>query len=136
LRQLLYRAAGAAPAEPAAEAAIAELRDWLGVSHWHEAEVEEVDPTRPTRLPDGAFDGAALLAQAAALDTNLSQVTDEGLLELVERGLDPARRRVLLSRLRHTPQPQIVALVAEELAVRGSGGFGSLAIHDQLTLEQ
>ncbi|HSK04839.1 MAG TPA: hypothetical protein VK932_26500, partial [Kofleriaceae bacterium] len=132
LRQLLYRAAGAAPAEPAVD----ELRDWLGVSHWHEAEVEEVDPTRPTRLPDGAFDGAALLEQAAALDTNLSQVTDEGLLELVERGLDPARRRVLLSRLRHTPQPQIVALVAEELAVRGSGGFGSLAIHDQLTLEQ
>src|SRR5689334_6732151 len=89
LRQLLYRTQGDAPA-------VDEVRDWLGVNHWHEAEVEEVDPTRPTRLPAGAFDGAALLQQAIDLDTNLSQVTDEGLLELVERAVDPARRRVLL----------------------------------------
>jgi hypothetical protein len=130
LRQLLYRAQAAEPA------AADEVRDWLGVSHWHEAEVEEVDPTRPTRLADGAFDGAALLQQAVGYDTNLSQVTDEGLLELIERPLDPARRRVLLSRLHHTPQARIVALIAEDLAVRGSGGLGSLAIHDQLTLAQ
>jgi hypothetical protein len=105
LRQLLYWTSGTAPAAD-------EIRDWLGVSHWHEAEVEDVDPTRPTRLPAGAFDGAALLQQALDADTNLSQVTDEGLLELVERTLDPARRRVLLSRLRHTPQPQLVPMIA------------------------
>src|SRR5688500_18345660 len=40
LRQLLYRSAGTAPAAPAAD----ELRDWLGVNHWHEAEVEDADP--------------------------------------------------------------------------------------------
>jgi hypothetical protein len=81
LRQLLYRSARA-PAETAEE-----LRDWFGVGHWHEAEVEEVDPTRPTRIPDGAFDGAALLQQAIDYDANLSQVTDEGLLELLDRPL-------------------------------------------------
>ena len=26
------------------------MRDHLGVQHWHEAEVAEIDPTRPTRL--------------------------------------------------------------------------------------
>src|SRR3954465_15481739 len=57
LRQLLYRTQGAAPAA-------AGVRAWLGASHWHEAEVEEVDPTRPTRLAAGVFDGAALLQQA------------------------------------------------------------------------
>src|SRR6185436_2896520 len=129
LRQLLYRTEGEVPAAD-------EVRDWLGVSHWHEAEVEAAAPTRPTRLQAGAFDGAALLQQAIDHDTNLSQVTDEGLLEMVDRAVDPARRRGLLSRLRHTPQAQLVPLVAEDLAARGSGGFGSLTVHDQLTLEQ
>src|SRR5262245_42270993 len=47
LRQLLYRVT----AEPVAAAD--DVRDWFSVSHWHEAEVEEVDPTRPTRLAAG-----------------------------------------------------------------------------------
>jgi len=129
-RQLLYRVTAPEPSRHD------DVRDWLGVSHWHEAEVEEVDPTRPTRLADGVFDGNALLQQAIDYDANLSQVTDEGVLELIARPLDPARRRVLLGRLGHTPQPEIVQLVVEELSTRGSGGFGSLGIHHQLTSEQ
>jgi len=113
-----------------------DVRDWFGASHWHEAEVEDVDPTRATRLADGAFDGNTLLQQAIDYDANLSQVSDEGLHELITRPLDTARRRVLLSRLHHTPQPEIVMLVAEELATRGGGGFGSLAMHGQLTVDQ
>ena len=112
------------------------LRDWFKVSHWHEAEVEEVDPSRPSRLPANAFDGERLLAEAVAHDANLSMVSDEGLHELVATQLDPARRRVLLSRLHHTPQPEIVKLVADDLQTRGSGGFGTLATHNQLTLAQ
>src|SRR5262245_4608359 len=61
-RQLLYRVTATPPDE------VDQIRDWLGVSHWHEAEVEEVDPTRPTRLADGAFDPVALLRQAAESD--------------------------------------------------------------------
>ncbi|MDQ3295736.1 MAG: hypothetical protein M3619_04070 [Myxococcota bacterium] len=130
LRQLLYRNAS----DPARTAD--RVRDYFGVNHWHEADVEEVDPTRPTRLADGAFDGVQLLADAVAHDPDLSMVSDEGLHELIAQPLDPARRRVLLSRIHHTPQPEIVGLVADDLAVRGSGGLGSLAIHEQLTLEQ
>ncbi|MEO8702010.1 MAG: hypothetical protein ABI867_18335, partial [Kofleriaceae bacterium] len=130
MRQLLYRVT-AAPATAADD-----VRDAFGVSHWHEAEVEEVDPTRATRLADGAFSGDQLLQQAIDYDANLSQVTDEGLHELIARDLDPARRRVLLSRMHHTPQPQIVTLVAEELAVRNSQGFGALAVHNHLTRDQ
>src|SRR4051812_23259859 len=48
VRQLLCRAADT-------PAAVAErLRDYFGVSHWHEREVEEVDARRPTRIADGA----------------------------------------------------------------------------------
>src|SRR5688572_33499972 len=64
------------------------VRDWFSVSHWHEAEVEEVDPTRPTRLAADAFDGGRLLAEAVAHDSNLSMVTDEGLHELVSMQLE------------------------------------------------
>jgi hypothetical protein len=130
LRQLLYRVTATPPS------ATEQLRDWLGVNHWHEAEVEDVDPTRPSRLADAAFDGAALLRQATEHDANLSQVSDEGLAELVTWQLDDARRRVLLSRLGPTAQPEVVALIADELALRGAAGFGTLAIHHQLTLEQ
>ncbi len=132
-RQLLYRVSAPQPSRHD------DVRDWLGVSHWHEAEVEEVDPTRPTRLADNAFDGNALLQQAIDYDSNLSQVTDDGILELVdrtERPLDASRRRVLLSRLTHTPQPELVPLVVEELNTRGTGGFGALQVHNYLTLEQ
>jgi hypothetical protein len=133
LRQLLHRVT-IAPTAP--HSAVEQIRDWFGVSHWHEAEVEEVDPSRPSRLADGAFDPTALLQQAVKHDANLAQVTDEGLSELVEWSLDPSRRRSLLGRLSHTAQPQVVALVAEELTQRGSSGFGSLVIHRELTRDQ
>ena len=130
LRQLLCRAA-VAPARVADK-----LRDQFGVSHWHEKEVEEVDPGRPTKVAEGAFDGVSLLKQAVDHDSNLGQVTDEGMYELLDWNLDPSRRRVLLGRLSHTPQPELVGLVAEDLAIKNSGGFGSLAVHQQLTLDQ
>jgi hypothetical protein len=130
LRQLLHRVT----ATP--EAAAEQVRDWFGVSHGHEAEVEAAAPSRPSRLADGAFDPIALLQQAVQHDANLSQVTDEGISELVAWTLEAGRRRVLLNRLCHTAQPEIVGLVADELAQRGSGGFGALAIHRELTLDQ
>ena len=130
LRQLLCRAA-VAPSGVADK-----LRDQFHVSHWHEKEVEEVDPRRPTKVAEGAFDGVSLLQQAVDHDSNLTQVTDEGMYELLDWSLDPTRRRVLLGRISHTPQPELVALIAEDLAIKNSGGFGSLAIHQQLTLHQ
>jgi len=93
-RQLLLRVTSDTPARVADN-----VRDWFGVSHWHEAEVETVDEKRPTRVAEGTFDGARLLQQAVEHDSNLSQVTDEGLYELVDRDLDPSRRRVLLGRI-------------------------------------
>lgn len=113
-----------------------DIRDRFGVSHWHEADAPEVDTTRPTRLSADAFRGESLLTEAMVRSPDLSQVTDEGLYELLGRPLDPSRRRSLLARIDHTPQPALVDLVHEDLAARGSSGFGSLAIHARLTLDQ
>ncbi|MBL9017129.1 MAG: hypothetical protein JNL83_23280, partial [Myxococcales bacterium] len=131
LRQLLCRAAMKIDGSVCDR-----LRDHFSVGHWHEKEVEEVDARRATKVADGAFDGVALLKQAVDHDSNLSQVTDEGLYELLDWSLDATRRRVLLQRLAHTPQPELVGLVADDLALKNSGGFGSLPVHEQLTRDQ
>jgi hypothetical protein len=129
LRQLMYRVVR----EP--ERAADDLRDRLGVSHWHEAEVAAIDPSRPARLAPGAFDGKALLARGVESSSDLSQVTDEGLYELLATELDHTRRHVLLDRLHHTPAKQLPALVAADLHAR-SQQFGSSRIHGELTLDQ
>ncbi|MEP6864044.1 MAG: hypothetical protein ABJE66_25675, partial [Deltaproteobacteria bacterium] len=129
LRQLMYRVVR--EPEPAAD----ELRDRLGVSHWHEAEVAAIDPSRPTRLAPGAFDGKALLARGVEYSSDLAQVTDEGLYELLATELDHTRRHVLLDRLHHTPAKQLPALVAADLHAR-SQQFGSSRVHGELTLDQ
>ncbi len=127
LRQLLYRLG--AGSRPAAD----EIRDRFGVSHWHEAEVSETDPTRPTRL--AAFDGAALLREGAGHSADLAQVTDEGLYELIGQPLDRARRAALLARISHTPDPALVELVIADIA-ESRTQFGSLRAHGELTLDQ
>ncbi|MEO8553760.1 MAG: hypothetical protein ABI678_27495, partial [Kofleriaceae bacterium] len=129
LRQLMYRVVR----EPARAAD--DVRDWLSVSHWHEAEVAEIDPSRPNRLAPGEFDGAALLARGVEHSTDLSQVTDEGLYEILEQDLDATRIHVLLERLKHTPSPRLAALVTADLDVRGHQ-FGGSRVHAELTLEQ
>src|SRR3569833_2320778 len=129
LRQLMHRVMR----EP--ERAADELRDRLGVSHWHEAEVAALDQSRPTRLAPGVFDDAALRARGVETAPDLAQVTDEGLYELLAADLDATRRHVLLDRIHHTPSPQLVSLVAADLDTRGHQ-FGGSRIHAELTLDQ
>ncbi|HEX5058019.1 MAG TPA: hypothetical protein VFV99_01610 [Kofleriaceae bacterium] len=129
LRQFWYRL-GTSP-----DTAADDIRDLYGVSHWHEADAPDVDPSRPTKLAAGAFTGDKLLTEAMSW-TDLSQVTDEGLYELLDRTLDATQRRALLSRIGHTPHERLVTLIHEDLEARGSGGFGSLNLHHQLTLDQ
>ncbi|HEY0250328.1 MAG TPA: hypothetical protein VGC41_02335, partial [Kofleriaceae bacterium] len=129
LRQLMYRVVR----EP--DRSTDDLRDWLGVSHWHEAEVSAIDPSRPTRLLPGQFNGAELLQRGLEYSSNLSQVTDEGLYELLGTNLDAAQRRSLLQRIDHTSHPALVTLIVADLD-RRANQFGQLKIHDQLTLDQ
>ncbi len=129
VRQLMYRVMR----DP--NSAADELRDRLGVSHDHEAEVAEIDPTRPTRLAPGMFDPAALLRRAVEYSSDLSQVTDEGLYELFEEKLDSTRRNALLRRIHHTPAPQLAQLIVADLEVRGNL-FSNAQIHQELTLTQ
>ncbi|MFN0247471.1 MAG: hypothetical protein ACKV2T_11345 [Kofleriaceae bacterium] len=111
------------------------LRDHFGVNHWHEREVEEIDPKRPTRLADDAFTGDNMLRLAIDHDDALSQVTDEGLYQIIGSSLSNSKRRSMLQRLGHTPDPKLVEAVVKDLATRDTQ-FGNLAVHNHLTRAQ
>ncbi|MFT3695448.1 MAG: hypothetical protein QM831_20100 [Kofleriaceae bacterium] len=129
LRQLMYRVVR----DP--NAAADEMRDWLGVQHWHEPEARTVDPTRPTRLLPGQWNGAELLVRARDYSSDLGQVTYEGLYELLGMELGSAQRRALLQKIDHTTHPALIGLVVADLDKRPAQ-FGQLRIHGQLTLDQ
>ena len=129
-RQLLYRL-GADPARWARQVRD-EAEVWLG----HEPAAAAAAAHRPSRLDPHAIDRTTLIDRAIAHSTDLDQLTDHALPDLLDRDLHPFSRRALLGRLGPTPHRRLVEHVADDLATDGSRGFGSLAVHHQLTLDQ
>ncbi|HUS63176.1 MAG TPA: hypothetical protein VMZ28_01495, partial [Kofleriaceae bacterium] len=129
-RQLLLRAGRdvAAHAE--------RIREDAGVWLDDEADAVAAAQRYPTRLDPAQLDEAELLRLALARTHDLTQVTDWALGDLVAAPLDATRRRHLLQRLPRANRPGVVALVAADLGEQSSRGFGSLAVHARLTLEQ
>ncbi len=116
-----------------------QVRDQAGADHSHQAEAAAAAIRWPNRLDPGACDRAALVARAVEYASDLSQVGADGLLDLLDRdptSLDAPRRRALVSRLGRCVHPRLVAFVVAELRDKGARGFGSLAVHGQLTLAQ
>lgn len=110
------------------------LRDETGAQLHHEPEIEAA-ATRHTSTFDGAaLDEFKLLDLARSRNRGLDEITPAGLPLLVALELDAQRRRVLLERLDRAALPGLVAHVAADLAERSSKGFGSVAIHQRLTL--
>jgi hypothetical protein len=115
-----------------------DARDELGAHHWHEPEAAAGATRLPSALDRHAIDGASLLREAVRYSSDLSQVTEEGLYELLDGAyeLDEARRRKLIERLGHTPSPKLVELISADLGPRELARFGPLAAHRALTLAQ
>ena len=92
----------------------------------------------PTRLDPALIDGNKLLRAEIHRRSDLATVSDWGLPEVI--GLLPAgdvtRRRSLLQRLVRSNIAGLVDLIAADLDDQSSGGFGSIGIHSQLTLDQ
>jgi len=131
-RQLILRAGADLPAHADA------LRRAAGVRLDDRAEVVVQAEHFPNRLDPALLAAGALVERARAERPDLTTLTDAALPELVARGeeLGAAGTRSLLQRLTRANLAGLVPLIARDLDETSSSGFGSVAIHAQLTLAQ
>lgn len=101
-----------------------------------QAEAVAAAQRHPTRLDPAAIDEAALVRDALGRGSDLGYVADWALADLVGASLDTSQRRHLLQRLTRANLPGLLDLIEADLGEKSSRGFGSLAIHDRLTLAQ
>ncbi|MBL8842959.1 MAG: hypothetical protein JNL90_15680 [Planctomycetes bacterium] len=113
------------------------LRERLGYGFDHQREVPGERSDLPTRLDPALL--APATQNAAALARHPGSVdgfTDRALAGLAAAELTAEQRRSWLARLDRPDVANLPSHVVRDLAVRGSGGFGSLPIHRQLRREQ
>lgn len=114
------------------------IRDELGLSFSHQRRIPPADRNLPSMLEPSLIDRERFIDQAIAQDWRLGRLSDGALHLLGERvaKFSPEQKRALLERLTAPDYPNLVPLVIEDLRREDSGGFGSLAIHSWLTLDQ
>jgi len=116
---------------------LAYLREQLNLTYPHARKTGERKSDAPLKLDQALIDPAKLLATAMNADKgSLERVEDAGLELAAAKTLTGEQRRNLLGRLRRPDLAGLVDLIAEDLKFRDSGGFGSLEIHQRLTLAQ
>lgn len=111
------------------------LEEKLNLNFNHQREVPTAQRKLPTKLDPKLIDQDALLKKALS-NSNLGKISDQGLRLLAGTKLNKQQRRDLLKRLDRPDFPGLVGLIVSELKEKGSVGFGKLAVHRQLTLEQ
>ncbi|HGY90421.1 MAG TPA: hypothetical protein ENK43_04545, partial [Planctomycetes bacterium] len=109
----------------------------LGLEFNHERKLPGARPDLPTTLDNALVSTAALTQRALKKYGNtLKGFRDSALRDLASTRLSPVLLRALLSRLRRPDIPNLAQLVIRDLEAKRSRGFGSLAIHGKLLLDQ
>ncbi len=113
------------------------LQQRLGLSFDQQRQVPGQQPELPTQFDNRSIAAAQLLQRALALHSNsLDGLTDRGLAALLATKVPDNLLRELLNRLQRSDVPGLALLVARELRLRDSGGFGSLRVHEFLLQSQ
>lgn len=109
----------------------------LGVRHEHQRVIPGSVPNLPTALDPKAIDQALLTESVLARANNhLDLFEDKALERLAANTLTPDQRRSLLRRLSRPDLSGLVKLILDDLSTNGAGPFGSMPIHNRLTLSQ
>ncbi len=112
------------------------LKRELGLRFDHQRERLRGDSQLPTQLSPSLISREAFRRTALRRHRNLDGFHDRALAWLANEELTADQRRDLLSRLTIPDVDSLVAMVYADLRFKGSRGFGSLPIHNQLTLQQ
>lgn len=112
------------------------LQRTLNLQFNHQRQSLDARPDLPMELDASLLARERLLQSAWQNFQNLDGVENSALDWLVQTAVPADRLRNLLERLDRPDYPQLVALIQQDLAQPGSGGFGSLPIHRMLLLSQ
>ena len=114
------------------------LREQLDLHFDHARKTGERRSDAPTKFDNARWLNAeALLKLVLASDPgSLERIENAGLELAAGQPLTGDQRRNLLSRLQRPDFPALVDLILADLKYRDSRGFGSLDIHQRLTLAQ
>ena len=102
----------------------------------HHRDQLDDQPQLPSTLDADSVSYQTLRDRAFRRHKGLERFTDRALRSLPAAELNPLRRRQLLARLRRPDHPDLVEMIIADLSYKGSRGFGSLAIHRNLLIEQ
>ncbi|MEM7231463.1 MAG: hypothetical protein AAF517_04785, partial [Planctomycetota bacterium] len=118
--------------------ALVGLRKRLGVSYNHQRVVRGADPSLPTSLPSKLIseDSFRLRAFKRHGEDSLAGFEDSGLPGLANLPLSNKAIRDLLRRMDRADVQGLPQLIVRDLLEKDSRGFGSLSIHNKLTLLQ
>ncbi len=114
------------------------LRQQLGLQFNHQRQVAGKTARHPSALDPGTTARSAIrkLGFAYSHSGDLTGFTESALDWLVDESMEGARLRQLLARVTRPDHPRLVERVLAELSERHSPGFGSVAIHANLLLDQ
>jgi len=102
----------------------------------HRQRLPQAEQNFPTEFDQKLISNDRLIQSALRSSKLTGGFTERGLRLLSPSQLDAAKRRDLLKRLQYPDFPNLVELIAADLAERYSEGFGSMRIHQMLTLGQ
>ena len=109
----------------------------LGLAFNHQQIVQGVAPNLPTALdPSSIYRETLAKYSSMRWQQHFDNYEDSALDWLLTLKLNPDLRRHALARLVRPDVDNLAKIVAEDLNTKDSGGFGSLNIHRQMTLDQ
>ncbi|MDD4888462.1 MAG: hypothetical protein PHU85_00900, partial [Phycisphaerae bacterium] len=114
------------------------IRSQLGLTFAHQKEVLPGEAKLPTGLDPKSITRDTLTPIAMGKYGNLQGFEASALDWLADdaKKLDDVRRRSLLARLTRPDVANLVRMVADDLEVKNSGGFGALGIHSRMLQSQ
>lgn len=118
------------------EKSLAYIKTILGLRFNHQRELLDKELKLPSKLDPKTIQRSTLQAAALSRYRNLQGFEDSALFWLPSEKLTDEQRRHLLQRLQLPDAPDLVSLIAADLKTQHSGGFGSMTIHKQLTVQQ
>ncbi len=118
------------------EKSLAYIRGRLNLGFSHQKEITGVSADLPTSLDPKTITRETLKASSLARFGNLQNFEDHAMDWMAAEKLTWENRRQLLSRLTRPDLPNLPKLVADDLDAQYAGAFGTIPIHNQLTLVQ